>query len=69
MVRDIPSTKQEKSATLSGPKGSLLTGINKNTLTGPTNCKKTTRYYAHLPLCDKSSKIQIKSFFKNPAVT
>ena len=24
---------------------------NKNTLTGPTNCKKTTRHHAHLSLC------------------
>ena len=29
---------------------------NKNTLTGPTNCKKTTRYHAHLSLCAKSRK-------------
>ena len=27
-----------------------------NTLTGPANCKKTTRHYAHLPLCGKSRK-------------
>ena len=26
---------------------------NKNILTGPANCKKTTRYHAHLPLCAK----------------
>ena len=29
---------------------------NKNTLTGPANCKKTTRYRAHLSLCAKSRK-------------
>ena len=28
---------------------------NKNTLTGPANCKKTTRCHAHLSLCAKSS--------------
>ena len=70
MVWDIPSTKQEKSATFSGPKGSLLTGINKNKMTGPASCKKTTRYHADLPLCEKSSKIQIKNFFqKSSSVT
>ena len=30
--------------------------INKNTLTGPANCKKTTRHHAHLSLCAKSRK-------------
>ena len=30
--------------------------INKNTLTGPVNCKKTTRHHAHLSLCAKSRK-------------
>ena len=29
---------------------------NKNTLTGPANCKKTTRYHAHLSLHAKSRK-------------
>ena len=29
---------------------------NKNTLTGPANCKKTTRYHAHLSLSGKSRK-------------
>ena len=29
---------------------------NKNTLTGPPNCKKTTRLHAHLSLCAKSRK-------------
>ena len=29
---------------------------NKNTLTGPENCKKTTRQHAHLSLCGKSRK-------------
>ena len=29
---------------------------NKNTLTGPANCKKTTRYHAHLSLCAQSMK-------------
>ena len=28
----------------------------KNTLTGPANCKKTTRHHAHLSLCAKSRK-------------
>ena len=30
--------------------------INKNTLTGPANCKKTTKHHVHLPLCAKSRK-------------
>ena len=30
--------------------------LNKNTLTGPANCKKTTRHHAHLSLCAKSRK-------------
>ena len=30
--------------------------LNKNTLTGPANCKKTTRHHAHLALCAKSRK-------------
>ena len=30
--------------------------FNKNTLTGPANCKKTTGYHAHLLLCAKSRK-------------
>ena len=29
---------------------------NKNTLTGPVNCMKTTRHHAHLSLCAKSRK-------------
>ena len=29
---------------------------NKNTLTRPVNCKKTTRHHAHLSLCAKSRK-------------
>ena len=29
---------------------------NKNTLTGPANCKKTTRHHVHLSLCAKSRK-------------
>ena len=29
---------------------------NDNTLTGPANCKKTTRHYTHLSLCAKSKK-------------
>ena len=29
---------------------------NKNTLTGPANCKKTTRHHAHLSLRAKSRK-------------
>ena len=31
--------------------------INQNTLTGPSNCKKTTSHHAHLSLCAKSRKI------------
>ena len=31
--------------------------VNKNTLTGPTICKKTTRHHAHIWLCAKSRKI------------
>ena len=27
---------------------------NKNILTGPANCKKTTRHHAHIALCTKS---------------
>ena len=30
--------------------------INKNTLSGPANCKKTTTHHAHLSLCGKSGK-------------
>ena len=37
-------------------KTSLILDKNKNTLTGPANCKKTTRHYAHLSLCGKSRK-------------
>ena len=29
---------------------------NKNTLTGPANCKKTTKRHAHLSVCAKSRK-------------
>ena len=29
---------------------------NKNTLTGPVNCKKTTRHHVHLSLCAKLRK-------------
>ena len=29
---------------------------NKNTMTGPANCKETTRHHAHLSLCAKSRK-------------
>ena len=34
----------------------FISGINKNTSTGPTNCKKITRHHAHLSLCAKSGK-------------
>ena len=34
----------------------LFINRNKNTLTGPVNCKKTTRHHAHLLLCAKSRK-------------
>ena len=30
--------------------------FNKNSLTGPVNCKKTTRHHVHLSLCAKSRK-------------
>ena len=30
--------------------------LNKYTLTGPANCKKTTRHHAHLSLWEKSRK-------------
>ena len=30
--------------------------VNKNTLTGPVNCKKTIRHHVHLLLCAKSRK-------------
>ena len=33
-----------------------ITKKKKNTLTGPANCKKTTRHHAHLSLCAKSRK-------------
>ena len=36
--------------------GNYISKVNKNTLTGPANCKKTTRLHAHLPLCIKSRK-------------
>ena len=29
---------------------------NKNTMTGPANCKRTTRHYTHLSLFAKSRK-------------
>ena len=34
----------------------LILNINENTLTGPANCKKTTRHHVHLSLCAKSRK-------------
>ena len=34
----------------------LFINRNKNTLTGPVNCKKTTRHHAHQSLCAKSRK-------------
>ena len=34
----------------------LKSRINKNTLTGPSNCKKTSRHHAHLSLCATSRK-------------
>ena len=30
--------------------------LNKNTLTGPVNCKKAARHNVHLSLCAKSRK-------------
>ena len=37
-------------------KTSPVLDVNKNTLTGLANCKKTTRHHAHLSLCAKSRK-------------
>ena len=34
---------------------------NKNTLTWPVKCEKTTRHHAHLSLCAKSRKTNAKS--------
>ena len=34
---------------------------DKNTLTGPENCNKTTRHHAHLSLCAKSRKLMMES--------
>ena len=34
----------------------LFINRNKNTLTGPVNCKKTTRHHANQSLCAKSRK-------------
>ena len=34
----------------------IITFWNKDTLTGPANCKKTTRHHAHQSLCAKSRK-------------
>ena len=39
----------------------LFSKYNKSTLTGLTNCKKTTRHHAHLSLCPKSRKTDAKS--------
>ena len=36
--------------------GNYISKVNKNTPTGPANCKKTTRLHAQLPLCTKSRK-------------
>ena len=37
--------------------GEKFISINKNTLTGPASCKKTTRHHTHLWLCANSRKI------------
>ena len=37
---------------------------NKNTLTGPSNCKKITRHHSHLSLCDDFKYLQIAIFFE-----
>ena len=42
---------------------------NKNTLTGPPNCKKTTRLHAHLSLCAKSRKTNDAKSRKWPNIT
>ena len=34
----------------------VITWNNKNTLTGPASCKKTTRHHTHLSLCEKLRK-------------
>ena len=34
---------------------------NKNTLTGPANCKKTTRHHAHLSLRENQGKLIMQS--------
>ena len=39
---------------------------NKNTLTGPANCKKITRHHAHLSLCAKSRKTNDAKSRKQP---
>ena len=40
--------------------------MNKNTLTGPKNCKKTTRHYVHVSLCAKSRKTNTAKLRKWP---
>ena len=39
----------------------METNGNKNTSTGPTNCKKTTRHHAHLSLCQNQGKLMMQS--------
>ena len=51
--------KEHKENFLNHPTVRLIYLANKNTLTRPVNCKKTTRHHAHLPLCAKSSKSRI----------
>ena len=43
-----------------------ITKNKKNTLTGPANCKKTTRHHAYLSLCAKSRKIIDEKLRKFP---
>ena len=52
MVLDIPSTKQEKAATIPRTKGSLLTGINKLKTTQPTE-----RFWRDILMYIKTHKI------------
>ena len=41
-------------------------GYNQNTLTGPANCKKTSRHHAHLSFCPKSRKTNDPKSRKQP---
>ena len=47
----------------------VIMKVKKNTLTGPANCKKTTRHYAHLSLCAKSRKTNDAKSRKWPKIS